>query len=74
MQVKDSPEAMAELSKWQSRLTQQAQARLLQAELSKDGDEWCVLSGPDLAFDRAGFGPSIAEAVYDYLRGYLGAS
>jgi hypothetical protein len=37
----------------------------IKAELSKDGDQWCVLVGDNIQEGVAGFGHSIGEAVYD---------
>lgn len=38
----------------------------VKAELSKDGNQWCVLVGEDLQVGVAGFGHSISGAVADF--------
>jgi hypothetical protein len=65
--VCNSQEAMAAYRHWSHLLTDAQRSKLLSASLSKDGDGWCILSGSDLTFDRAGFGGTIEEAVRDYV-------
>jgi len=67
MNVYSSSEAMNEYQKWKQLLNELQRNKLLSATVSHDGLEWCVLSGPDLVFDRAGFGATIADAIKDYL-------
>lgn len=71
LQIIESPEAMSEYDKWQHLLGETQKQRLLHATLSRDGDEWCILSGPDLTFDRAGFGSTVAAAMQDYVSVYV---
>jgi len=68
--VHHSPEAMREFRKWNGLLTDHQESKLLAATVTKDGNEWCILSGPDLAADRAGFGQTITDAMKDYISGY----
>lgn len=69
--VHTSPEAMKAYNSLSHLLTEGQQRKLLLATVSRDGDEWCILSGPDLTFDRSGFGPTIADAVQDYVSIYI---
>jgi hypothetical protein len=71
--VCNSAEAMAAFRRWSHLLTDAQRTKLLSASLSRDGDSWCILSGSDLTFDRAGFGATIADAVQDYVSVYLRA-
>jgi len=69
--VCNSPEAMQEYSKWSHLLTDPQKSKLLFATVSQDGNEWCILSGPDMTFDRAGFGITVTDAIKDYLSVYI---
>jgi len=71
--VCNSAEAMEAFRRWSHLLTDAQRTKLLSASLSRDGDSWCILSGSDLTFDRAGFGATIADAVQDYVSVYLRA-
>jgi len=68
--VYSSPEAMEEYNQSSHLLTEPQKSKLLSATISKDGNEWCILSGPDLTFDRSGFGITIADAIKDYMSIY----
>lgn len=70
LRIIESPEAMSEYNKWQHLLEEHQKQQLLHATLSVDKNEWCVLSGPDLMLDRAGFGSTIAAAIRDYVSIY----
>lgn len=41
-------------------------AVLFKPKLSRDGNQWCALLGEDLQVGAAGFGPSPAEAMWDF--------
>jgi hypothetical protein len=69
--VSDSVEAMEEYGRWSHLLTEAQRSKLLRASLSRDGNQWCILSGSDLTFDRAGFGTTIAGAMRDYVSFYV---
>ena len=69
--VYNSPEAMEEYYKWNHVLTEPQKLKLLSAVVSKDGNKWCILSGSDMTFDRAGFGITIGDAIRDYLSVYI---
>lgn len=71
LHVIESPEAMAEYEKWQNQLEDVQKMQLLNATISLDGNEWCIMSGPDLTFDRAGFGKTIEAAMQDYVSVYI---
>jgi hypothetical protein len=72
--VHESAEAMREYRKWSHVLTVQQQTRLLLATVCMDGKEWWIASGPDLTiFDDHGFGPTLADAMQDYVSVYLRA-
>jgi hypothetical protein len=71
--VCDCAEAMEAYGRWSHLLTDAQRTKLLAASLSRDGDSWCILSGSDLTFDRAGFGATIADAVQDYVNVYVRA-
>lgn len=71
--VCNSAEAMEAYGRWSHLLTDAQRTKLLLATLSRDGDSWCILSGSDLTFDRAGFGRTIADAVQDYVSVYVQA-
>lgn len=71
MKLSDNTEAMKAFHKWQHYLTVPQQDKLINACLHKDGDEFQILSGPDLTFDHAGFGTSIEGAVLDYVSAYI---
>ncbi|MFO0389363.1 MAG: hypothetical protein ACK502_06560 [Alphaproteobacteria bacterium] len=66
-----SPEAMAAYANKKHLLSDEQSHKLLQSTLSLDGSEWCILSGTDLTFDRAGFGATIADALEDYISIYI---
>ena len=34
----------------------------------KDGNEWCILVGPDLQVGTAGFGQTLNDALIDFLK------
>lgn len=71
MQIIDCPEAMLEYNKCQELLNESQKQRLLHATLSQDKEDWCIMSGPDLLVDRAGFGSTIAAAMQDYVSIYV---
>jgi len=71
MQIQQSSEAMKEYEKCKQFLNAGQKDKLLGATLSQDGDEWCILSGSDMTFDRSGFGKNIPEAMQDYLSIYI---
>ena len=43
------------------------------ASLSKDGNQWCVLLGPDLQVGIAGFGNSTWEAIAQFRHNFRNA-
>ncbi|MAS36091.1 MAG: hypothetical protein CL610_18935 [Anaerolineaceae bacterium] len=69
--VRQCNEAIRALEPWRALLSPEKISTFEQSTISRDGDEWCILSGPDLMWDRAGFGASIEEAVKDFIGPYL---
>lgn len=45
----------------------------VKAQLSKDGNMWCVLLGEDLQSGIAGFGSSTWEAILDFKSNFRNA-
>lgn len=64
-------EAIRAFEPWRGFLSEERIAKFERSTISKDGKEWCILSGPDLTRDRAGFGDSIEEAVRDFVSPYI---
>ena len=38
----------------------------IDANLQKDGNQWCILAGADLQVGIAGFGSTVPDAIYEF--------
>jgi hypothetical protein len=45
----------------------------VEAELSKDGDQWCVLAGDNLQVGIAGFGGQVWQAIAEFKSNFRNA-
>jgi hypothetical protein len=45
----------------------------VEAELNKDGDQWCVLAGDNLQVGIAGFGGQVWQAIAEFKSNFRNA-